>query len=82
LAAQQPVSVRPVPATSHYQDAGRLPAVSADQPRAQSGPRFLKVQHAYWDSELDYRWCGKNVEASVGREGSLKLLIYIKKNIR
>jgi len=37
---------------------------------------------AYWDSELDYRWRGKNDEAYVGREGSLKLLIYINKNIR
>jgi len=28
------------------------------------------------------RWSGKDGEASVGREGSLKLLIYINKNIR
>jgi len=38
---------------------------------------------AYWDSELGCRWRGKDSEASVGREGSLKLtLIYINKNIR
>jgi len=37
---------------------------------------------AYWDLELDYRWRGKDGEASVGRKGSLKLLIYINKNFR
>jgi len=33
----------------------------------------------HWDLELDYRWRRKNVEASVGREGSHKLIIYTKK---
>jgi len=28
---------------SHCQDAGRLPAVSADQPRSQSGSHFLEL---------------------------------------
>jgi len=49
----------------------------AEQPRSQSGPHFLKVQYAHWDSELDCRW--KDGEASVGREKSLKLQININK---
>jgi len=32
--------------------------------------------------EVGLRWSGKDGEASVGREGSFKLLIYINKNIR
>jgi len=37
---------------------------------------------AYWDSVLDYKWRGKDGEAPVGREESLKLIFYINKNIR
>jgi len=51
----------------------------AKQPRSQPGSYFLKIKYAYWDSELDCRWRGKDGEASVGREGSSKLLIYINK---
>jgi len=40
---------------SHSQDAGQLPAASADQPRSRSGSHFLKVQNDHWNSELD---CG------------------------
>jgi len=39
--------------------------------------RLSLTQGPIWDSELDYRWRGKDFEASVGREGSPKLLIYI-----
>jgi len=46
-----------------------------EQPRS----HFLKVQYDFWDSELSCRWLGKDGEASVGREGSFKLLIYINK---
>jgi len=42
----------------------------------------LKVQYAYWDSELHYRWRGKEGEASVGREGRFKPLFNVNKNIR
>jgi len=64
--------------TSHWQDAGRLPAASVEQPHSQSGSHFLKVQHACLKSELDSRWRGEDGEVSVGQEGSFKLLIYIK----
>ncbi|XP_037731536.1 uncharacterized protein LOC119562421 [Drosophila subpulchrella] len=37
---------------------------------------------AYWESELDCRWRGKDGKASVGREGSFILLIYRNKSIR
>jgi len=50
-----------------------------EQHRSQSDLYFLKVQYAFWDLELDYRWRGKDGEASVGREGCFKLLIYINK---
>jgi len=53
--------------TSHYQDAGRLPAASEELPR---------VPNPTLDSELDCRWRGKD------GEGSCKLLIYINTNIR
>jgi len=49
----------------------------AEQPRSQFSSHFLNVKYAYWDSELDYRWRQKDGEASVGREGNLKLIIYI-----
>jgi len=39
--------------------------------QSRSDFHFLKVQYAYWDSELDYRWRGKHGEASVGREKAL-----------
>jgi len=48
----------------------------------QSGSLFLKVKFAYWNSELECRWRGKDGEGTVGREGSFKLLIYINNNIR
>jgi len=61
---------------------GDFMRLQAEQPRSQSGSHFLKFEYVYWDSELDYRWRGKDGQASVGREGSFELLIYINKNIR
>jgi len=54
----------------------------AEHPRFQSDLQFLKVQYACWDLELDYRWLRNVDEASVRREGSFKLLVYIKKQGR
>nr|XP_036677960.1 uncharacterized protein LOC118879086 [Drosophila suzukii] len=38
-----------------------------NQPRSQSSSHFLKVQYPYWDSETEFRWRGKDGEASVGQ---------------
>jgi len=35
-----------------------------EQHRSQSDLYFLKVQYAFWDLELDYRWRVKDGEAS------------------
>jgi len=35
-----------------------------EQHRSQSDFHFLKVQYAFWDLELDYRWRVKDGEAS------------------
>jgi len=59
-----------VPVKGHLEEP--LPAIvrklvdflqhQAEQPRSQSGSNFLKVQYAYWDSELDCKWRGKDGE--------------------
>jgi len=38
--------------------------------------------HRSISDDLDYRWRRKDGEASLGREESLQLLVYIIKNIR
>jgi len=67
------------PLASHYQDAGRLPAALAERPRSQSGCHSLKVYVGIL--RLDCKWRGENGGAFVTKEGSLKLLINITKNI-
>jgi len=72
--------------TSYLAAKAEMEDASATVGRRKYGTAGGPITSHYWpafsDSELDYRWRGKDSEASVGREGSLKLLIYINKNIR